>query len=42
MRKYTALEIEIVLMEVNDVVRTSGGGGNIKLDENELPLVPIN
>ena len=40
MKKYTALEMEIVVLEECDIVRTSGGK-DIDLGENELPLVPV-
>ena len=40
-KKYTALEMELIVLEQFDVIRTSGNQPNIDFDENELPLVPI-
>ena len=40
MKKYTTLEMEIVVLDSCDVVRTSGDK-DIVLGDNELPLVPL-
>ena len=41
MKKYTTLEMELIVLEQFDVIRTSGNQPDIDFDDNELPLVPI-
>ena len=39
MKKYTALEMEILMLDTLDVLRTSGYG--MDFEDDELPVVPF-
>lgn len=40
-KKYNSLEIDIVLMAMEDIVRTSSSSDSIDLDEDETPWMPF-
>lgn len=39
MEKYNTPEAELIYLEIQDIIMTSGGGG--LTDEDELPLIPL-
>ena len=36
MRKYEKPEAEVILFEADDIIRTSGGGGDIDTDDDPI------
>ena len=39
-KKYNSLEIDIVLLAMEDIVRTSSSSDSIDRDEDETPFIP--
>lgn len=40
MEKYTAPELELVVLKTEDIILSSDGGLDIPTDDNETPIVP--